>query len=411
VISTKLPHELKRPLKQMRGFQMALEDCHLSDLGFRGPLFTWSNGRTLECLDRAVANSDWCLLFNVVEVSVQSQCFLDHSPILVSFSHNREVRWNKSRSFHYEASWTKHPNHHDMVKKVWRVKDSSSNKWGVVQKKLQACQKTLQHWAQKSGNKGEAQIQEKLGELQLLQQLADPNLAEAETSIKEELNVLLEQDDLKWRQRAKEDWLRLGDRNTKLFHACANQRSKKKTIQQIMDMHERLCTSLVEVQGAFVNYFQDLFTAGADIDIEPCIRHLARRVTPQMNEWLIAVVLVEEIGMALNQMAHLKATGPDGFPACFYQQNLSIVHKEVCEAVLHFFETGSLDSEINAKNISLIPKTCNSVCVTDFRPISLCNVVYKIISKILANRLKSCLILYLVHRVPFSLGDSSRTTF
>jgi hypothetical protein len=50
-----------------------LEDCHLSDLGFRGPLFTWSNGRTMERLDRAVANSDWCLLFNVVEVSVLSQ--------------------------------------------------------------------------------------------------------------------------------------------------------------------------------------------------------------------------------------------------------------------------------------------------------------------------------------------------
>jgi hypothetical protein len=114
-----------RPQKQMRDFQMVLEDCHLSDLGFRGPLFTWSNGRTLERLDRAMANSDWCLLFNVVEVSILSQCFSDHNPILVSFSHNREVRWNKSRSFHYEASWTKHPDHHDMVKEVWRVKDSS----------------------------------------------------------------------------------------------------------------------------------------------------------------------------------------------------------------------------------------------------------------------------------------------
>jgi hypothetical protein len=115
-----------------------------------------------------VANSYWCLMFNVVEVSVLSRCFSNHSPILVSSSHNREVRWNKSRSYHYEASRTKYPNHHDMVKKVWRVKDSSSNKWGVVQKKLQACQKTLQHWALKSSNKGEAQIQEKLGELQLL---------------------------------------------------------------------------------------------------------------------------------------------------------------------------------------------------------------------------------------------------
>jgi len=67
-------------------------------------------------------------------------------------------------------------------------------------------------------------------------------LVEAETPLKEELNVLLEQEDLKWRQRAKEDWLRLGDKNTKFFHACANQCSKKKTIQQIVDMHGRLCS-------------------------------------------------------------------------------------------------------------------------------------------------------------------------
>jgi hypothetical protein len=125
-------------------------------------------------------------------------------------------------------------------------------------------------------------------------------LVEAETPLKEELNVLLEQEDLKWRQRAKEDWLRLGDKNTKFFHACANQCSKKKTIQQIVDMHGRLCTSQVEVQGAFVNYFQELFTAWADIDIKPCIRHLARRVTPQMNEWLIVVVSADEICTTLN---------------------------------------------------------------------------------------------------------------
>jgi hypothetical protein len=100
------------------------------------------------------------------------------------------------------------------------------------------------------------------------------------------------------------------------------------------------------------------------------------------------VVSVDEICTALNQMAPLKTPGPDGFLACFYQQNWSIVHKEVCEAVLHFFETSSLDSEINATNIALIPKTCNPVCVIDFRPISLYNVVYKIISKIFANRVK-----------------------
>lgn len=108
-------------------------------------------------------------------------------------------------------------------------------------------------------------------------------------------------------------------------------------------------------------------------------------------------------------MAPLKAPGPDGFPACFYQQNWSIGHKEVCEAVYHFFETGIMECKINATNIALIPKNCNHVCVTDFRPISLCNVVYKILSKILANRLKLVLPEIISStQSAFLLGDSSR---
>lgn len=124
-------------------------------------------------------------------------------------------------------------------------------------------------------------------------------------------------------------------------------------------MHGRLCTSPLEIKEAFVRYFQDLFTTGGDVVVEPCIRHLAARVTPQMNDRLIAEVSLEEISTALNQMAPLKAPGPDGFPACFYQQNWIIVHKEVCEAVLHFFETGFMDCKINATHIALIPKICN----------------------------------------------------
>jgi hypothetical protein len=60
----------------------------------------------------------------------------------------------------------------------------------------------------------------------------------------------------------------------------------------------------------------------------------------------------------------------------------------VCAAALHFLNSGHMDSAINATNIALIPKIKNPSCVTEFRPISLCNVLYKIVSKVLANRLK-----------------------
>jgi hypothetical protein len=125
--------------------------------------------------------------------------------------------------------------------------------------------------------------------------------------------------------------------------------------------------------------------------VEPGIRAIEGRVTPQMNHKLTEGVFVEEISLCLHHMAPLKAPGSDGFSACFYQQNWGTMQKEVCEAVLHFFETGYLDSKINATNIALIPKIGNPICGADFMPFSLYNVLYKLIFKILANRLKEVL--------------------
>jgi hypothetical protein len=54
----------------------------------------------------------------------------------------------------------------------------------------------------------------------------------------------------------------------------------------------------------------------------------------------------------------------------------------------HFLNIGVMDDSINNTYIALIPKTAKPSSVTEFRPISLCNVIYKLISKVLANKLK-----------------------
>jgi hypothetical protein len=87
-------------------------------------------------------------------------------------------------------------------------------------------------------------------------------------------------------------------------------------------------------------------------------------------------------------MQPLKASGPDGFSASLYQQNWGTIHQEVCNAALYFFNSGVLDDRINVTHIALIPKKNSPINVMDFRPISLCNVLYKLISKVLTNRLK-----------------------
>jgi hypothetical protein len=87
-------------------------------------------------------------------------------------------------------------------------------------------------------------------------------------------------------------------------------------------------------------------------------------------------------------MAPLKEPGPDGFPACFFLDNWATVGTKVCKASFTFFNSCILDESVNYTHIALVPKKPNATKVTDFRPIRLCNVGYKIISKVLANRLK-----------------------
>ena len=110
-----------------------------------------------------------------------------------------------------------------------------------------------------------------------------------------------------------------------------------------------------------------------------------------MNDMLCEPFMDEEISIALFQIGPLKAPGPDGFAARFFQRNWEVLRDEVIGAVRNFFEVGVMPEGTNVTAIVLIPKKDQAGTLKDFRPISLCNVIYKIVSKCLANRLRSIL--------------------
>ena len=90
-------------------------------------------------------------------------------------------------------------------------------------------------------------------------------------------------------------------------------------------------------------------------------------------------------------MAPLKARGPDGMPLLFYQHFWSTMQYDFTSTILSWLNSGILPQPINHTFITLIPKKKNPEHASEFRPISLCNVLYKIFSKVLANRLKRIL--------------------
>ncbi|GKE95027.1 protein LAZ1 [Tanacetum coccineum] len=82
-----------------------------------------------------------------------------------------------------------------------------------------------------------------------------------------------------------------------------------------------------------------------------------------------------------------QAPGPDGFTSALFKKGWSIVGDDVCNAVRDFFTNGKLLKEVNHTFIALISKIPTPSRVTDYRPISCCNVIYKCISKIITNRI------------------------
>ena len=90
-------------------------------------------------------------------------------------------------------------------------------------------------------------------------------------------------------------------------------------------------------------------------------------------------------------MKPISASGPDDMPPLFYQSFWSLIGVDIISAVLDCLNNCKIPLEINSTNITLIPKVKSPELITDFRPISLCNVVYKIVSKVLANRLRAIL--------------------
>jgi hypothetical protein len=107
-----------------------------------------------------------------------------------------------------------------------------------------------------------------------------------------------------------------------------------------------------------------------------------------MNNILCAEYTEEEVRNAMFSIGDLKTPGPDGMPSIFFKHFWSTVGNQVTVEVLNVLRGGDIPEGWNDTMVVLIPKTSNPVKLKDLRPISLCNVLYKVISKVISNRLK-----------------------
>ena len=140
-----------------------------------------------------------------------------------------------------------------------------------------------------------------------------------------------------------------------------------------------------------VNYYKTLF-ASMEVNISTSMLEcMPTVIDEEMNASLCREFEACGVATALQQMAPLKAAGPDGMPPLFYQHFWSTVNHDVTSSILFWLNSGTIPTPLNHTFITLVPKINSPEYAHQFCPISLCNVLYKIYSKVLANRLKKLL--------------------
>ncbi len=381
---------------QMARFRSVVDDCGFMDLGFSGPQYTWWNkrdgaARVLERLDRCFANAEWLVLFPSCRVHHLHGVFSDHRPLWMELNSVTNSPRPRRKHFRFEEMWTMDPSCEETVRQAWAKTQHGTSMYQVTEK-IKTSRADLKEWSFTHFGSVRYLIETKSRQLQSEEAL----VPEAQNvpllkKLREELTILFAKEEKMWKQRSRTQWLQSGDRNTRFFHCQATQRRRRNSIQQLRDNDGVWRSSEAEIEQLLVSYYSDLFTTSSPGDFEEVIDGVSKVITGEMNDMLVAEFTASEIELALKQMAPLKAPGPDGMSPIFYQKYWHIVGPDITAAILSCLRDGSLLKKINHTNICLIPKVQNPETVKEFRPISLCNVLYKIIAKVLANRLKKIL--------------------
>ena len=164
-------------------------------------------------------------------------------------------------------------------------------------------------------------------------------------------------------------------------------------------------TSQEDIGEVMVNYYKSLFTSMDGRVSTSILDYLPIVIDEEMNESLCREFEASEVATALQEMAPLKAPSPDGMPPLFYQHFWSTINQDVTSSILSWLNSSTIPTPPNHTFITLVQKINSLEYAHKFCTISLCNVLYNIYSKVLANRLKKLLLSIIIeHQSAFTKG-------
>ncbi|XP_074318565.1 uncharacterized protein LOC141655379 [Silene latifolia] len=385
------------PLGEMEPFRRCVADCGVVDIAALGALYTWNNKqkpeeRIYSRIDRFLVNKDWCDKFTDVYAHLLPEGLFDHTPCLLKSTNQSQGKrcfkyfnmWGGSKKFiplvreHWDSGFTGTP--------MFRLAKNLKNMKSVLKELNKECYSDIENAA--------TILQKQVEGLQEVINRDPTNLQgiteEYEASLK--LQELTKAKESFLSQKSKHQWIKDGDVNSSYFHGMLKRRRNMNKVAMVEDMNGKVCDTQEQIQEAFIEYYQVLLGSSKDT------KKIHRRIIAQgpicnATLWYSPRKhrIGEEIKEALFSVPDIKSPGPDCYTSKFFKDAWEEIGGDVIRAVQDFLQHRQLLKQLNSTNITLIPKCDRPKSVLQFRPIAYCNVVYKIISKLLCTRLAEVL--------------------
>ncbi|WCJ39165.1 DNAse I-like superfamily protein [Euphorbia peplus] len=382
------------PARPCREFREFLDNGDLQDIAPTSSFFTCSNGRYGSArvdsrLDRALISEDFCNLWTSLSCVILPRHFSDHHPII--FTCTEGVR--RIPRFRFQGMWITHDGIRGVIKNFWDSQHPALPPMPLLCHKLKGLRPILRNWNKDvfgNFNVNIATCEATLNDIQIniASNGFSDSLYQEEIAAHTQLNLHLKQKEIYYKERSRVQWLSNGDRNSSFFHKMASTRKQQAGIST-MNVGGTVSVDQSTISAHIIEFYSALFSN--PIDRQPDLSRV-QEIIPSLvsnddNNMLVQCPTDSEICVSVSSMNGSSAPGPDGFTGVFYQTFWDIVGPDVCNMVRWFFHHGVISTGLNSNLMVLLPKVEGAMNIEQYRPIVMSNFSFKIISKILADRL------------------------
>ncbi|XP_075074764.1 uncharacterized protein LOC142162321 [Nicotiana tabacum] len=321
-------------LNEIDDFRHCINTCNLFDLGFKGNIFTWWNGRAEEdCifkrLDRCLANVEFQQKFPRIEVQHLSKTGSDHSPMFLKY----------------------------VVKENWSA-DFSANPFIPFNHKLKKLKKALSLWSKATFG----DIFQKIASMEEVVMVhevefeANPTGMNRERlqKVQAELIKCLALEEKYWQQKAGMTWFKEGDRNTKFFHAQVRGRRKRLQLDRIQNSGGTWIEEEQQIAEEAIKFYEEQFTEEATPSSFDIVEHVPNLINTEQNAELIKQPTKEEVKVAVLGLNGDSAGGPDGMSGKFYHSCWDLIGDDLYDMASEISpksDIGGTSRFVKGKNI------------------------------------------------------------